>query len=85
MLHGDVGPGNFMVHEGKLSAVLDWELAHAGDVHEDLAWHVGARGVQHRFWPAQGARGRVRACLGPKNWNWQASGLADRPACCSSP
>jgi aminoglycoside phosphotransferase (APT) family kinase protein len=47
-LHGDVGPGNFMVHEGKLSAILDWELAHAGDVHEDLAW-LWVRGVHTEF------------------------------------
>jgi aminoglycoside phosphotransferase (APT) family kinase protein len=47
-LHGDVGPGNFMVHEGRLVALLDWELAHVGDVHEDLAW-LWVRGVHTEF------------------------------------
>ena len=37
-VHGDFRMGNLMVHEGWLSGVLDWELAHAGDYHEDLAY-----------------------------------------------
>lgn len=48
MLHGDVGAGNFMVHEGRVSAILDWELAHAGDIHEDLAW-LWVRGAHTAF------------------------------------
>ncbi len=38
VLHGDLRIGNIMVEGGRLSAVLDWELAHLGDVHEDLAF-----------------------------------------------
>ena len=37
-VHGDFRTGNLMVHDGWLSGVLDWELAHAGDYHEDLAY-----------------------------------------------
>lgn len=48
MLHGDVGAGNFMVEDGKVSAILDWELAHAGDIHEDLAW-LWVRGAHTAF------------------------------------
>ncbi|MGB1880624.1 MAG: phosphotransferase family protein [Gammaproteobacteria bacterium] len=42
MVHGDYRIGNFMFVEpsGAFSAVLDWELAHPGDFHEDLAWCV---------------------------------------------
>lgn len=47
-LHGDVGAGNFMVEDGRLVAVLDWELAHAGDPHEDLAW-LWVRGAHTPF------------------------------------
>ena len=38
--HCDLRIGNFMFEEpsGKFTAVLDWELAHIGDFHEDLAW-----------------------------------------------
>ncbi|GEN99448.1 hypothetical protein NSE01_12810 [Novosphingobium sediminis] len=38
VLHGDLRIGNVMVENGHLSAVLDWELAHLGDPHEDLAF-----------------------------------------------
>jgi len=48
MLHGDVGAGNFMADKGRLTAVLDWELAHAGDIHEDLAW-LWTRGAHSAF------------------------------------
>jgi aminoglycoside phosphotransferase (APT) family kinase protein len=36
--HGDFRLGNLLVDAGGLRAVLDWELAHIGDRHEDLAW-----------------------------------------------
>lgn len=38
--HCDLRIGNFMFEEpsGKFTAVLDWELAHIGDYHEDIAW-----------------------------------------------
>ncbi len=38
VLHGDFRLGNLMVDREGLAAVLDWELAHLGDPHQDLAW-----------------------------------------------
>ncbi len=38
LVHGDFRMGNLMVDAGGLAAVLDWELAHLGDAHEDLAY-----------------------------------------------
>jgi len=40
IVHGDLRIGNFMFEEpsGQFTAVLDWELAHIGDFHEDIAW-----------------------------------------------
>ncbi|MFM2370319.1 MAG: hypothetical protein RIS85_41, partial [Pseudomonadota bacterium] len=38
VVHGDFRIGNLMVDQGRLSGVLDWELAHLGDGHEDLAY-----------------------------------------------
>ena len=40
LVHGDLRMGNFMFEEpgGQFTAVLDWELAHIGDLHEDIAW-----------------------------------------------
>lgn len=38
LVHGDYRMGNIMVDAKGLAAVLDWELAHLGDAHEDLAF-----------------------------------------------
>jgi aminoglycoside phosphotransferase (APT) family kinase protein len=38
--HGDYRTGNYLFEEdsGRITALLDWELARLGDFHEDLAW-----------------------------------------------
>ena len=36
--HGDAGPGNFLFVDAHVTALLDWEFAHVGDPHDDLAW-----------------------------------------------
>lgn len=38
LIHGDFRIGNLLVGPAGLSAVIDWEFAHVGDPHEDLAW-----------------------------------------------
>jgi aminoglycoside phosphotransferase (APT) family kinase protein len=38
LVHGDYRTGNYMVRDGKLAAVLDWEFAHWGDPYEDIGW-----------------------------------------------
>jgi aminoglycoside phosphotransferase (APT) family kinase protein len=38
LVHGDFRLGNFIVDEGGLAAVIDWELAHLGDSAEDIGW-----------------------------------------------
>jgi aminoglycoside phosphotransferase (APT) family kinase protein len=38
IVHGDAGLHNLMMHEGKVSVMLDWELSHMGDPLEDLAY-----------------------------------------------
>ena len=38
IVHGDLGPGNFM-HDGtRVTGLLDWEFVHVGDPMDDLAW-----------------------------------------------
>lgn len=46
LVHGDYRTGNYLFDEasGEITAILDWELAHIGDFHEDLAW-----ALQHLF------------------------------------
>ncbi|MGQ7830656.1 phosphotransferase [Altererythrobacter sp. Z27] len=38
LIHGDYRLGNVLVAGHELTGVLDWELAHLGDPHEDLAY-----------------------------------------------
>ncbi len=39
IVHGDYRSGNFMyTDDHKINAILDWELCHIGDFHEDLAY-----------------------------------------------
>ena len=38
VVHGDYRTGNFLEEGGRITAILDWELVHLGDPHEDLAW-----------------------------------------------
>lgn len=37
IVHGDYRLGNFLAREN-IDAILDWELVHIGDPHEDLGW-----------------------------------------------
>ena len=38
VVHGDYRIGNFLDLDGRISAILDWELVHLGDPMEDLGW-----------------------------------------------
>jgi aminoglycoside phosphotransferase (APT) family kinase protein len=38
LVHGDFRIGNLMIGPDGLRGVFDWEFAHVGDPHEDLAW-----------------------------------------------
>ncbi|UXA19433.1 phosphotransferase family protein [Mycobacterium sp. SMC-4] len=38
LVHGDFRMGNLIIDSSGLTAVLDWELTHRGEIYEDLAW-----------------------------------------------
>jgi len=41
VVHGDYRPGNFLfTPDGRISAILDWEMCHIGDPAEDIAWAI---------------------------------------------
>lgn len=60
LVHGDFRMGNLIIdtdaHPARLAAVLDWELTHAGEVYEDLAWFC-IRAWRFGAPPALGAGG----------------------------
>lgn len=37
LVHSDMGPGNFLFADGRVTGIVDWEVAHYGDPMEDLA------------------------------------------------
>jgi aminoglycoside phosphotransferase (APT) family kinase protein len=37
LVHSDMGPGNFLSMGGRVTGIVDWEVAHFGDPMEDLA------------------------------------------------
>ena len=38
LCHGDYRIGNFMVDDGRINGIFDWELAHVSDPVEDIAY-----------------------------------------------
>jgi len=40
LIHRDYRTGNYMVHDGKLTGLLDWEFAGWGDPREDIGWFM---------------------------------------------
>jgi aminoglycoside phosphotransferase (APT) family kinase protein len=38
IVHGDFRIGNFLERDGRITAILDWELVRLGDPTEDLGW-----------------------------------------------
>lgn len=38
LIHGDIGFHNFLIEDGKMTALVDWEFAHIGDPAEELGY-----------------------------------------------
>lgn len=48
LVHADFKPGNVLLEDDRIVALLDWELAHLGDPLEDLGWVTQPlRAVEH--------------------------------------
>jgi aminoglycoside phosphotransferase (APT) family kinase protein len=84
LVHGDFRLGNLIVDERGLAAVIDWELCHAGDPAEDIAWlcirswrfgnddlPVAGIGELEPFLEAYEADGGTRP--DPELWRWWAA------------
>ena len=74
IVHGDLRFGNLLHDEGRLTALLDWEMVHLGDPVEDLGWvyrRCGARTARCRSrssWPP--TRRRPAGPVDPDRLRW---------------
>ena len=86
LVHGDFRVGNLLVAPSGLAAVIDWEFAHVGDVHEDLAWpqmrdwrfeqdhlRVGGVGSPEELLAGYAEAGGARVDAGSLAW-WELMG-----------
>ncbi len=85
LVHGDFRIGNVIVGAEGLRAVIDWELAHAGDPVEDIGWlcvrswrfgaplPVGGLATRERFVAAYEHASGVRVDLERVRW-WEVFG-----------
>ncbi len=64
LVQGDTGPGNFMYADGEVIAVMDWEMAHWGDLHDDFGW-LCVRDTQERFGDLRERFAEYEAAGGP--------------------
>jgi aminoglycoside phosphotransferase (APT) family kinase protein len=69
IVHGDFRAGNVLFTPDGISGVLDWELTHLGDPHEDLAWSMA------RNWRSGATPGKIGSVLGPDEAvaEWESS------------
>jgi len=52
IVHGDYRCGNFLfLPDGRVSAVLDWEMCHVGDPLEDIAWALNPMWTMEKYFP----------------------------------
>jgi aminoglycoside phosphotransferase (APT) family kinase protein len=61
LVHGDFKAGNVLLQDGRIVALLDWELAHLGDAHEDLGWITQPLRTREHYIPGTWERGEVLA------------------------
>lgn len=67
--HGDYRTGNFILRDGAIVGILDWELAHVSDPIDDLAWAAlpafrGSSGLVGHLLPEREFLERYRAHTG---------------------
>jgi aminoglycoside phosphotransferase (APT) family kinase protein len=76
VVHADYRSGNFLFDaDGRIHAILDWEMAHLGDALEDLAWSL------NRIWSwtrDERCGGLLPKALALQLWE-QSSGLRADP------
>jgi len=65
LVHGDYRLGNFLFEGEKITALLDWEMAHLGDPAEDIAWAYRSLWTPEMHLPLDGFVAHYHAAGGP--------------------
>lgn len=77
IVHGDYRSGNFLVDDdGRIGAVVDWEMVHLGDPLEDLAWAMDPLWAHGTDRPA----GTIPEAAAIAAWERSSGLVADRVA-----
>ncbi|WP_436774598.1 phosphotransferase family protein [Yinghuangia sp. YIM S09857] len=75
LVHGDFKPGNLLIRDGRVTAVLDWETAHLGDPLEDVGWVTNPLRAREHLVPGRWEREELIA-----GWERRTGRVADRRA-----
>lgn len=75
LVHGDFKPGNLLIRDGRVTAVLDWETAHLGDPLEDVGWVTNPLRAREHLVPGRWEREDLIA-----GWERRTGRAADRAA-----
>ena len=59
LVHGDFKPGNALLVDKDISAMLDWETAHIGDPLEDLGWITNPPRAREQQIPGRWERAEI--------------------------
>lgn len=59
LVHADYRPGNMLIDDGRVNAILDWELSYCGDVRFDLGYLALARVCGRHLEPVDELMGGV--------------------------
>lgn len=65
LVHGDYRLGNFLFEDERITALLDWEMAHLGDPAEDIAWAYRSLWTPEMHLPLDAFVARYHAAGGP--------------------
>ncbi len=71
LVHSDFNPPNLMVQDGRITAVMDWEYAHAGNRLTDIANMLRTRAFQPPEFDVAFVSA-YEAAAGPLPKNWQS-------------
>lgn len=52
LIHGDYRTGNYIAKDNHIQAILDWEMVHLGDPHDDLSYIISStwRSARPQHW-----------------------------------